>query len=297
MAPMAATELRTVCNRDCPDACGLVATVEDGRLVALEGDPDHPVTKGFLCLRTSRFPELQNGPLRIAKPHVRRNGRLEETSFEEAIAFVADRLLAIRRESGPAAIAHYRSGGSLGLVKHVVDYFFELFGPVTVKRGDICSGAGDTAQVIDFGAEEMHDLFDVANARNVILWGKNPSVSNVHLQPLLREARRKGTRVLLVDPVRHRTEKLADAVVLPRPGGDFELAMAVAARLFEAGGVDPDAPSYCDHFDAFRALAASRTPAAWAFTSSYVRSAKGAMPPSTWQPMQRASRIAFTSCA
>lgn len=261
---MGAVELRTVCNRDCPDACGLVATVEDGRLVALGGDPAHPVTKGFLCFRTSRFPEMQNGPLRITRPHVRRNGRLVEASFEEAIAFVADRLLSIRKESGPAAIAHYRSGGSLGIVKSVVDLFFEALGPVTVKRGDICSGAGDTAQEIDFGAEEMHDVFDVANARNVVLWGKNASVSNVHLQPLLREARRKGTKVVLVDPVRHRSEKLVDAVVLPRPGGDFDLAMGVAARLFAAGATDPDAPSFCDHFEAFRALATSRTPDAWA---------------------------------
>ncbi len=261
---MGAVELRTVCNRDCPDACGLIATVEDGKLVALGGDPAHPVTKGFLCYRTSRFPEMQNGPLRLTKPLIRRSGALQEASWEEALGFVADRLLAIRKESGPAAILHYRSGGSLGIVKSVTDYFFELFGPVTAKRGDICSGAGDAAQTIDFGAEEMHDLFDVKNAKNVILWGRNAAVSNVHLQPVLREAKRNGTRILLVDPVRHKGEKLADRVILPRPGGDFDLAMGVAARLFASGGTDPAAPSYCDHFDAFRALASTRTPAAWA---------------------------------
>ena len=261
---MAAAEFRTVCNRDCPDACGLIATVEDGKLVALAGDPDHPVTKGFLCYRTSRFADLQNGPLRLTAPLVRQNGALEPATWEEALGLVADRLLSIRAESGAAAILHYRSGGSLGLVKHVTDYFFELLGPVTVKRGDICSGAGDAAQEIDFGAEEMHDLFDVGNARNVILWGKNTAVSNVHLQPLLREAKRKGARVLLVDPVRHKSEKLADRTILPRPGRDFDLAMGVAARLFESGRTDPDAPSYCDHFEAFRELARSRPAGAWA---------------------------------
>jgi anaerobic selenocysteine-containing dehydrogenase len=261
---MGAVEHRTVCNRDCPDACGLIATVEDGKLVALGGDPAHPVTKGFLCYRTSRFPEMQNGPLRLTEPLLRRNGVLAPATWEEALGFVADRLLAIRKESGPAAILHYRSGGSLGIVKSVVDLFFEALGPVSVKRGDICSGAGDAAQVIDFGREEAHDVFDVANARNVILWGKNPAVSNVHVQPVLREAKRKGARVLLVDPIRHKSEKLADRVILPRPGGDFDLAMGVAARLFEAGGIDSAAPSYCDHFDEFRALALSRTAAAWA---------------------------------
>ena len=261
---MGAATLRTICNRDCPDACGLIATVEDGKLVALGGDPSHPVTKGFLCYRTSRFPEMQNGPLRLRAPLLRRNGVLEPVSWEEALGFVADRLLAIRRESGPAAILHYRSGGSLGLLKTVADSFFELLGPVTVKRGDICSGAGDAAQETDFGDEESHDLFDLLNSRNVILWGKNTAVSNVHLQPVLHDARKKGTRVLLVDPVRHRTERFANLTILPRPGADFDLAMGVAARLFETGRTDPEAPSYCDHFDAFRALATSRPAGAWA---------------------------------
>ena len=95
-------------------------------------------------------------------------------SWEEAFDAAARRLLAIREESGPAAILHYRSGGSMGMVKFVTDYFFELLGPVTVKRGDICSGAGDAAQETDFGEEEAHDLFDLLSAKNILLWGKNP---------------------------------------------------------------------------------------------------------------------------
>jgi anaerobic selenocysteine-containing dehydrogenase len=261
---MGAVELRTVCNRDCPDACGLIATVEDGKLVALTGDPAHPVTKGFLCYRTSRFPEIQNAPGRVTTPLLRKQGALQAVSWDEALGFVAERLVAIRAESGPAAILHYRSGGSLGLMKSVVDYFFELLGPVTVKRGDICSGAGDAAQETDFGEEESHDVFDLLDSKHVILWGKNAAVSNVHLQPVLREAKRKGARVVLVDPIRHKGERLADRVLVPRPGGDFDLAMGVAARLFETNTTDPAAPSYCDHFDAFRSLAVSRPVAAWA---------------------------------
>jgi anaerobic selenocysteine-containing dehydrogenase len=261
---MAIETLRTVCNRDCPDACGLVATVEDGRLVSLGGDPEHPVTKGFLCQRTSQYPATQNSPDRLTTPLVRKNGRLSPASWDEALGIVADRLLAIRKESGPAAILHYRSGGSLGLLKSVVDYFWELFGPVTVKSGDICSGAGDAAQTTDFGEEESHDFFDLVNAKNILLWGKNPAISNVHLMPLLQQAKRNGARVILVDPIRHKAEKLADRTILVRPGGDFDLAMGVAARLFEAGGVVPDAEGFCDDFAAFRALATSRSAAEWA---------------------------------
>jgi anaerobic selenocysteine-containing dehydrogenase len=256
--------LRTVCNRDCPDACSLVATVEDGRLVRLGGDPAHPVTKGFICSRTSQFPARQNSPDRLTSPLLRDGSGFRAISWEDALGFAAERLLAIRAESGPAAILHYRSGGSLGLVKSVVDLFFELLGPVTVKRGDICSGAGDAAQEADFGDEESHDFFDLAHSKGILLWGKNPFVSNVHLLPLLKEAKARGARLVLIDPVRHKTTSLADAFLAPRPGGDLALALGVAALLFETGRVVPGAASFCEGFDVFRSLALSRPPAAWA---------------------------------
>ena len=254
---------RTACNRDCPDACGLLVTVEDGKVTRIGGDPDHPVTQGFLCYRTSQFPALQNAPDRVTTPLRRTPSGFVETTWDEALSEIAGRLLAIRAESGPAAVLHYRSGGSLGLLKSVTDYFWEQFGPVTVKSGDICSGAGDAAQETDFGEEESHDLFDLLNAKQILLWGKNPNVSNVHLLPVLRQAKLNGTRVTLIDPVRHKAASLADRVVMPRPGGDFALAMAVAARLFETSGTEPEAPTYCDHFEAFRALALSKGSAGW----------------------------------
>src|ERR1019366_6016794 len=117
---MATETLRTVCNRDCPDACGLIAIVENGKLVALGGDLEHPVTKGFLCHGTWQCPGTQNSPERMMTPLSRVGGRLEPASWQEALGFVTDRLLAIRKESGPAAILHYRPGGSPGLPKAVV---------------------------------------------------------------------------------------------------------------------------------------------------------------------------------
>ncbi len=261
---MGSAIFRTVCNRDCPDACGLLATVEDGKLVRLAGDPDHPVTRGFICSRTTQFPARQNDRSRITSPLLRKEGRLQPVTWEEALGTAAEKLLSIRRESGPAAILHYRSGGSLGLLKTVVDYFFEQFGPVSVKRGDICSGAGDAAQMTDFGEEEAHDIFDILNSRNVLLWGKNAHVSNIHLLPILKKARARGTRIILIDPVYQKTKAVADTVILPRPGGDFALAMAAATRLFEMGAIDAEAPAYCDHLDAFRALATSKAIPTWA---------------------------------
>lgn len=254
----------TACNRDCPDACGIVATIEGGRITRLSGDPSHPVTRGFLCHRTSRFLERQYAPDRLTSPLRRRGDSFEPVSWEEALDDIAGRLLAIRAESGPAAILDYRCGGSMGILKGVIDYFFECFGPVTVKSGDVCTGAGDVAQMTDFGDEDSHDIFDLRHARTVILWGKNLHVSSVHLIPVILEARSRGATLVSVDPVFHKTAALCDLALQPRPGGDIALALGVARRMFECGATDPNAGDYCDHLDAFRSLALSRSVTAWA---------------------------------
>ncbi len=257
-------QVRTTCNRDCPDACGIVATVEEGRVRRIEGDPEHPVTAGFLCYRTSRFLERQYDPERLTTPLLRRGAGHVPVSWDEALDLVAATLLRVREESGGAAILNYRSGGSLGLLKHLTDYFFERFGPVTIKSGDICSGAGDAAQIEDFGEEDSHDLFDLLHSRTIVLWGKNPFVSNVHLLPVLREAKRRGARLIQIDPVRHRGADPCDLYLQPRPGGDIAVALGLIRRLFELGRTDPAAAGYCDHLDRLRALAFSRSPAQWA---------------------------------
>lgn len=255
--------VRTTCNRDCPDACGIVATVEGGRVTRLEGDRSHPVTQGFLCYRTSRFLERQYDPERLTSPLLRHGAGFKPISWDEALDRAAEKMLQVRRESGAAAILNYRSGGSMGMLKHVIDYFFERFGPVTVKSGDICSGAGDAAQLADFGEEDSHDLFDLLNSRTIVLWGKNPYVSNVHLLPLLREAKQRGARLIQIDPVHHRGAELCELYLQPRPGGDLALALGLTRLLFEWRRTDSAASSYCDNVDKLQATACSRSLAEW----------------------------------
>ncbi len=254
---------KTLCNRDCPDVCSIVATVEDGRITKIQGDKDHPITQGFLCPRTSQYLKRQYSPERLTSPLVRKEGVLVPVSWDEALDFVAQKLLAIRAESGPAAIFHYRSAGAMGFVKHVTSYFFEKFGPVTDRRGDICTGAGEWAQIEDFGDYEANAPSDLANAKQIVIWGRNIFVSWIHLTPPIREAKARGVEVTLVDPVHHRTAELCGRVWQPRPGGDFALALATARVLFERGWTHRDAASWCDHLDEFRALAMSKTLAAW----------------------------------
>ncbi len=242
----------------------MIATVEDDRVVLLQGDPDHPVTRGFLCRRTSRFLERQYAPDRLTKPLLRRDGGFRPVSWDDALDLVAERMVRIKAESGGAAIFHYRSGGSLGILKCLTDAFFERFGPVTVKSGSVCSGAGDAAQMTDFGVSDSHDLFDLLESKTIVLWGKNVYVSSVHLLPILREAKARGARLVMVDPVHHRTAALCDRVLQPRPGGDIALGLGVARLLFDSGEADPNAAAYCDGVEEFRALARSRRLEEWA---------------------------------
>lgn len=256
--------VRTACNRDCPDACSILAHVEAGRVVRLQGDPSHPVTRGFLCYRTDHYLSRQYSPERLTTPLIRRDGALAPATWGEALDLIAATLTRVRAESGPEAIFHYRSGGSLGLLKHVTDHFFANLGPITGKRGDICGGAGDAAQLEDFGDEDANDLHDLANAKAAVLWGKNVHVSGPHLIPVLKELKRRGGRVALVDPVRHKGTTLADLYVQPRPGGDVALALGMARVMFERGWIPDDAHTWCDHLDAYREMVFARPLSEWA---------------------------------
>jgi anaerobic selenocysteine-containing dehydrogenase len=264
MIDSAATLKRTACTRDCGDACSMIATVQNGRVTHLQGDPDHPVTQGFLCHRTSRFLERQYDPSRLTTPLIRRDGQLQPATWDEALGRIAETMLQIRDESGPEAILHYRCGGSLGIFKLLGSYFFQKFGPVTVQAGDICTGAGDAAQRTDFGECDSHDLFDLLNSKTIVLWGRNPYVSQVHLLPVLKQAKKNGAKLTLIDPVWHQTANLCDLYLQPRPGSDAAVAFAATRRLFETGQFDQSAIDYCDNFDEFRSLVFSKSAAEWA---------------------------------
>jgi anaerobic selenocysteine-containing dehydrogenase len=264
---------RTLCNRDCPDACGIVATVVNERVVKLGGDPDHPVTRGFLCYRTNQFLKTQYSKERLTTPLLRKAGELVPVGWDEALDFAAAGLLKIRKESGGAAVFHYRSGGALGLLKTLQDYYFQHFGPVTSKRGDVCSGAGEAAQELDFGVCDSSELPTLLDSRHIILWGKNVHTSSPHTFVVLKDAMQRGAKVVLIDPVRHNGVKLAERHYQVAPGGDFALAMAVAGVLFERGHVDPRAASYCDFLPEFEAMVRSRTVTDWCIAADLPLSA------------------------
>lgn len=229
----------TTCTRDCPNTCGLVATVENGRLVKLAGDPNHPLTRGAACVKAARYIRRVYSPERVTQPMVRKAGQWEKTSWDEALDLVAARMQAIRDESGPEAILYYQGYGERTALKLLNRYFFNLFGGVTTLRGSLCGGTGQASQELDFGAPRVsHDPLDHYNSASMVLWARNPVSTNISLAPIVRNVRERGGTVILVDPLRSRSAALADRHIAPRPGGDAGLAMAAGKLVLRAGAED-----------------------------------------------------------
>ncbi|MEZ5990279.1 MAG: molybdopterin-dependent oxidoreductase [Planctomycetota bacterium] len=258
--------LRTTCARDCPDACGILAEVDGDRVLRLRGDPAHPVTRGFLCGRTSRFPARQHAGDRILGPRLRRGDGFVPIGWDEALDLCAARLGRVLDEDGPAGVCHLRSGGSLGLLKGLTDRWFRSLGPVTEVVGDICSGAGEAAQELDFGVSESHDLGDLRHARRLWLWGRNLGVSWLHSIPVVREALDRGLEVRNFDPIPPAPGLPAQRWTALRPAGDAALALAIGRALLDGApaGFAERLPVPVEGLDGYAALCRSRSVAAWA---------------------------------
>jgi len=235
----------TTCTRDCANTCGLVATVENGRLIKLTGDPDHPLTRGLACHKTAKYIKRVYSPERVTHPMMRRNGEWERVTWDEALDHIAQRMKLIRDESGNEAILYYQGYGERTALKLLNRYFFNLFGGVTTLRGSLCGGAGQASQNLDVGERVSHDPLDHHNSASMILWARNPVSTNISLVPIMREIRKRGGRVIVIDPMRNRSAPLADRHIAPQPGRDAYLALAAAKLIFQAGKEDRDFLERC----------------------------------------------------
>ncbi len=229
---------RTTCTRDCPDTCAVIAHVEDGRVVKLEGDAAHPITRGFLCKKTYQYPSRVYSPDRILHPLKRTRSGWSRITWDEAFDTLADRMTTLRARDGSLAVLHYQSAGSMGLLKALNSRFFNLWGGVTEAAGSLCSGAGIAGQLKSYGAVRSHAPDDLLNSRTIFLWGRNPIVTNIHMLPFLKDAREHGATVVVIDPRRSETVKYADQHVPLKPGGDAYLALGLAQSLLRQGLVD-----------------------------------------------------------
>jgi anaerobic selenocysteine-containing dehydrogenase len=231
-------EVITSCTCDCPDTCSIVASVRDGRVTSIRGDPDFEITRGFLCRKSHNFLKRLFSPDRVLYPLRRRGSKWERVSWEAAAGLVAARIEATVRNLGPRSVLYFKDAGSIAALKLVNERFFNLMGGATFASGSLCGGAGIAGQTADFGLRTSHDPSDIANSRMIIIWGRNPAWTNVHLVPILREARRRGACLVLVDPVMTPTAGLCDKHIRPVPGTDRYLALGLARVLSEEGLID-----------------------------------------------------------
>ena len=213
------------------------------RAVEVRGDPEHPVTRGFLCTKVDRYLERTYHPERLTQP-LRRvgakgEGRFAPIPWDEALDLVAARLQGVIAELGPQAILPYSYAGTMGFIQggSMDRRFFHRLGASLLDR-TICSSAGGVAMQMTVGQNVGTDTEAVGDAKLVILWGTNTLTSNPHLWPFVRAAREQGAPVIAIDPLATRTTAQCDRHLMIRPGTDAALALGIMHVLFAEGLAD-----------------------------------------------------------
>ncbi len=231
------------CPHDCYDTCGLRVYAQDGVIRRIEGDPDHPTTRGFLCFKVNHYMERLYHPDRVLHP-LRRTGpkgagRFERVSWDEAMAEIAERLREIIAAAGGEAILPYHFAGNMGALGGgaLDERLWRRIGASRLER-TICTASGNAALRWVFGKAMGPDPEAIPSARLVLLWGQNPMATNVHEIPLLDESRKAGGEIWTIDPLRTDTAKRYGRHLQPRPGTDLWLALGLGRELVVSGRYD-----------------------------------------------------------
>jgi anaerobic selenocysteine-containing dehydrogenase len=237
--------VRGACPHDCPDTCAIITTVEDGRAVRIQGDPDHPVTQGFLCAKVNRYLERTYHHDRLTRP-LRRvgpkgKGKFEAVTWDQALSEIAARLHQVIREHGAESILPYSYAGTMGYLQgeSMDRRFFHALGASKLDR-TICSTAGGAGMRMTVGANIGADTEAVGSSDLILLWGTNTLTANPHLWPFVLQAREKGAPVICIDPIRTRTARQCDEWIPIRPGTDAALALGMMHVLFTENLKDDD---------------------------------------------------------
>ncbi len=235
---------RSVCPYDCPDTCGLLVDVVDGKAVKVSGDPEHPYTRGTLCPKMNHYEKTVHSPLRLTKPLLRTgpkgSGNFRPISWEEAISLTAERWSKIIGQHGAEAILPYSYAGTMGLIQRNAGHpFFYRLGASRLDR-TICAPAKWAGWKAVMGNTAAPHPDEVAFSDLVILWGINAVATNIHFLHGVREARKKGAAVWLIETYETRTSAIADRVFLVRPGSDGALALGLMHLLVREDLIDRD---------------------------------------------------------
>ena len=242
---MARTTVVGACPHDCPDTCSILTTVEDGKAIAVRGNPDHPFTRGRLCVKVNNYEERVYSDKRVLYPLKRvgpkGSGQFQRISWDEAIETIATRWKSIIAEHGAQAILPYSYLGTQGIINglNVGDPLFNKLG-ATVSERTFCDSASCTAYMMTIGPTPGVDPESFVHSKYILLWACNTLGTNSHHWPFIEQARKAGAKLVVIDPVRTRTARLADWHIPIRPGTDAALALAMIHVIIKENLVDRD---------------------------------------------------------
>src|SRR5256885_11533803 len=236
--------MRSVCPHDCPSACALLVTVEEGRLTGVTGDPAHPFTQGVICGKVRAYAERVHSPLRVLHP-LRRvgakgEGRFERITWDAAIGEIAERWRRTIVTHGAEAILPFSYAGTMGQIQYFAGHpLFHALGASRLDR-TICINTAYAGWRATLGAVTGNDSEQMGGADLIVLWGVNAAYSTVNVMTLVKQARARGAFVVVVDPYRTSTAQQADLHLMVRPGTDAALALSVMHVLIAEGHLDRD---------------------------------------------------------
>ncbi len=233
----------SVCPLDCPDTCSLEVRTREGKLLSLTGSTNNPVTGGYICGKVRQLPEHLYGPDRLKQPGIRTGrkgeGQFRAASWDEALTLVTKKLDEARQSSGGESILPFFYGGSNGfLTQGIVDErLFRRLGASQLAR-TVCAAPSSAASKGLYGAIPGVAMEDYANARLIVVWGGNPSATGIHLLPYIKQARKQGAKLIVVDPRATPLARQADLHIALRPGTDLPVALSLINELSELGAAD-----------------------------------------------------------
>lgn len=242
--------VHAACPHDCPDACGVLITVEDGRATRIQGDPAHPVTRGFLCAKVTKYLDRVYSPDRVLYP-MRRvapkgQGKGDASDFtritwDEALNEISARLKKVSDEFGPESVLPYSYAGNMGVLSYAGSAFrfFHRLGASQLNR-TICATAGAAGNMSVTGRNVGTEPQQFAQSRYIIAWGANIHGTNIHLWPFIEQARQNGAKLVVIDPYRTRTARAADWYLPINPGTDVALALSMMHVIINENLYDAD---------------------------------------------------------
>lgn len=221
------------CTLDCADCCKFNVYVKNDDIIKIEGDKEHPYTKGFICKKGLAHLKRLNHSKRIYKPLIKSNDKWKEIEFDEAINIMVKKLSYYKSKFGSKSVLYYEQYGNGTVLKSIGEKFFNFYGGVSLSKGGPCWSAGIAAQKLDFGDSRSHSLEDMLNSKNIFVWGKNPANTTIHTMQMIKRAKKKGSKIIVIDPIETATAKLADKYIKIKANGDKALALAMGQIIIK----------------------------------------------------------------